>query len=248
MPKTVKNTVLIWGIASPFAAVFLYVIVYVTSSRFSSDLNKDWLFRLSLSTLAMTIPALVTFTFALRQRRQGALSRSAIIGLCIAILSLALVVKPVSDGITRSKQTRNLSLRDVPAPLFDTTDIFGNSQRLADHKGQVVLINIWATWCAPCRSEMPDLDKLYREKKSQGLVVFGISDESIDVQKKFLTEIPVSYPLLAQSGQIPALYRDIVKYPAIFLIDRQGNLQPAPTPGEPFKSVEEAVDALLSGR
>ena len=70
-------------------------------------------------------------------------------------------------------------MRDVAAPLFETTDLSGNRQRLADYKGKVVLVNIWATWCAPCRAEMPALDRLYQERKDRGFVVLGMSDESI---------------------------------------------------------------------
>jgi thiol-disulfide isomerase/thioredoxin len=137
-------------------------------------------------------------------------------------------------------------MRDVAAPLFDTVDILGKSRRLGDHKGEVVLVNIWATWCEPCRNEMPKLDRLYQERKSQGFIVFGLSDEGVNVQRKFLQQVPVSYPLLTLSGQVPKLYRDIARYPAIFLIDRQGRLQPAPGPEQPFERLEAAVDVLLN--
>ena len=90
------------------------------------------------------------------------------------------------------KQTRNMAMHGVPAPFFDTQDIFGKSERLADQEGKVVLINVWATWCAPCRNEMPKLDKLYRERKDKGLVVFGLSDQSVSVQQKYLQKVPVT--------------------------------------------------------
>jgi thiol-disulfide isomerase/thioredoxin len=151
----------------------------------------------------------------------------------------------VSDGITRSKQSRNLAMRDVAAPPFDTPDISGKPQRLGDHKGEVVLVNIWATWCGPCRAEMPKLDRLYQERKGQGFIVFGLSDEGVAVQRKFVGQVPVSYPLLTLNGNVPNLYRDIARYPAIFLIDRRGQLQPAPGPDEPFERVEAVVDELL---
>ncbi|MGH9503057.1 MAG: TlpA family protein disulfide reductase [Terriglobales bacterium] len=246
MSKLASYRVIVSGILSPVAAVFLYGLVYITLTRFSSDREKDWLFRLSLSTLAMTVPFLVTLALAMKDRRRNALSLSGKIGLAIAVLSLGLAWKPVSDGITRSRQSRNMAMRDVGAPLFNTTDLLGQTERLADQKGKVVLVNIWATWCGPCRKEMPKLDQLYRERKDQGFIVFGLSDEDTGVQRKFVEQVPVSYPLLTLSGQVPDLYRDIARYPAIFLIDRQGRLQPAPGPDQPFEKVEAAVDALLA--
>jgi peroxiredoxin len=224
----------------------LYVLVYGILTRYSTDLEKDWLFRLSLSTLAMTVPFLITLALAIKDRRRQALSLAGKIGLTIAVLSLGLTWKPVSDGILRSRQSRNMALRDVAAPPFDTPDLLGKTQRLADQKGKVVLVNIWATWCGPCRLEMPNLDRLYRERQSQGFIVFGLSDESSDLQRKFVEQVRVSYPLLTISGKVPNLYRDIARYPAIFLIDRQGRLQPAPGPDQPFAKVEAAVDALLA--
>lgn len=241
-----KYVVLICGILSPLAALLLYALVYGTLTSRSTDLEKDWLFRLSVSTLAMTVPFVVTLALAIRDRHRHALSLSGKAGLALAILSLGLAWKPVSDGITRSKQSRNLALRDVAAPAFDTLDLEGKTQRLLDQKGKVVLVNIWATWCGPCREEMPKLDRLYREREDKGLMVFGLSDEDVDLQRRYVKQVPVNYPLLTLRGDVPRLYRDIARYPAIFLIDRQGRLQPAPGPDQPFAKVEAAVDALLN--
>jgi peroxiredoxin len=222
--------------------------VYGTLTRYSADLEKDWLFRLSLSTIAMTIPFFATIAIAMKARRTGAFSLSAKIGLLLAILSLGLTASPIRDGLLRAKQTQNMAMHDVTAPLFDTVDIHGNPERLSDQAGKVVLVSIWATWCGPCRSEMPKLDQLYRERKDKGLVVFGISDEDVGVQQKYLQQVPVSYPLLTVKGTIPGLYRDIARYPAIFLIDRSGRLQPAPGPDQPFEKLEAAVEALLNSQ
>lgn len=109
-----------------------------------------------------------------------------------------------------------------------------------------MLVNVWATWCGPCRAEMPKLDTLYGMRKAQGFIVFGLSDEDINTQRRYLEQVPVSYPLLIVSGGVPTFYRDIARYPAMFLIDRQGRLQPAPTPDQPFAKVEAAVDTLLN--
>lgn len=243
--KLSKHRVLISGILSPVAAIIANRIVYITLSLLSTNLEKDWLFRLSMSALAMTIPFFATVALAISDRRLHPLTNSAKAALTIATLSLALVYFPAHDALTRTKQSRNMSLKNVPAPPFDTLDLTGHSQRLSDHKGQVILVNIWATWCAPCRAEMPQLDALYRNRKQQGLIIFGLSDEPPALQRKFAQEVQVTYPLLTLQGQVPNLYRDISRYPAIFLIDRQGQLQPAPPPGESFEKLEAAVDALL---
>jgi peroxiredoxin len=138
-----------------------------------------------------------------------------------------------------------MAMHDVPAPMFDTLDIQGKPRRLSDYKGRVVLVNIWATWCEPCRNEMPQLDKLYQSKKASGFVVLGISDEAIETQQAFLRQVPVTYPLLTTTPGVPPFYREIAKYPAIFLIDREGRLQPTPAESQGFEKVEEAVGALL---
>jgi cytochrome c biogenesis protein CcmG/thiol:disulfide interchange protein DsbE len=107
-------------------------------------------------------------------------------------------------------------------------------------------VNIWATWGAPCRAEMPALDRLFQERKDRRFVVFGMSDESVAAQRKFQDEVKVSYPLLTLTGDVPHFYRDIARYPAMFLIDRRGRLRSAPNPGQPFERVVASVDALLN--
>jgi peroxiredoxin len=246
MSKLSKYRVLIAGIFSPFAALILYVLVYGALTRYSSDREKDWQFRLTVSTIAMLLPFALTALLAWNDRRAQRFSLSGKIGLTLAVLSLGLVWSPIHDGITRARQIGNLAMRDVAAPAFDTVDIAGKPQRLADYYGHVVIVNIWATWCGPCRDEMPKLDQLYRERKDQGLMVFGISDEDVPTQRKFVQQIPITYPLLTISGKVPSLYRDIARYPATFLVDRKGRLQSAPGPSQPFEKTHAVVNSLLN--
>lgn len=245
MTKLSGRRVLISGVIAPVGAIVCYVLIYTILTRRSSDPEQDWLFRLSVSTAAMTLPFLLTLTLALADWRKRALTISGKVGLAIAILSLGLIAKPVSDGMKRWEQSRNEALRDVTAPPFSTTDIMGNPQRLADYRGRVVLVNVWATWCMPCRTEMPELDQLYRKHQGDGLVVLGLSDEDVATQTRFLHQVPVTYPLLTYRGSVPSLYREIARYPALFLIDRQGRLQTAPRPERPFGDLAAAVEALL---
>jgi cytochrome c biogenesis protein CcmG, thiol:disulfide interchange protein DsbE len=246
MGKFLKYRALVSGILSPVMAVLLSAVVNQALMRLSVDPEKNWLLRLSVSTVVMVVPFALTLIFAKRDSSPSGFLLSGKIGLAIAILSLGLIAKPVSDGFTRSKQERNKMMRNVEAPLFETTDVSGNRQRLADYRGQVVLINIWATWCAPCRAEMPALDRLYQERKDRGFVVLGMSDESIASQMRFLKEVKVSYPLLILTPQVPDFYRDIARYPELFLIDRQGRLQSAPSAGQPIENLEANLDDLLA--
>ena len=92
---------------------------------------------------------------------------------------------------------------------------------------------------------MPNLERLYQDHKDQGFIVFGPSEEDVDLQRKYIQHVVVSYPLLTARGQVPKFYRDIARYPAIFLADRKGQLQPAPGPDQAFDRLEAAVAALL---
>jgi peroxiredoxin len=240
--------VLICGILSPLAALFLYVLVYGTLTRASADREADFVFRLSMTTLAMAVPFAATLAFAIGDRRRQALTTSGKVGLALAVLSLALTWLPIRGAIGRARQSRSLARQNVTAPPFDTVDILGKSHRLRDHAGKVVLVNVWATWCPPCREEMSNLDRLYRERRDQGFIVFGLSTEDVDVQQKFVEQrLSVTYPLLTINGDVPDLYRSITRYPATFLIDREGRLQPAPSTEQPFEKLEAAVNALLEG-
>ena len=177
----------------------------------------------------MAMPFGLTLLLAIGDRRRRAFTKSGMIGLALAVMSLALAWLPVKGLYERVRQANNLALSGVEAPMFDTVDINGIQHRLSDHKGKVVLVNIWATWCSPCRREMPDLERLYQERKDDGFMIFGISAEDVATQQKFADEITVSYPLLTIEGEVPEIYSQSARYPANFLIDRNGRLQPAPS-------------------
>jgi len=245
MAKLSTHRTLIAGILSPILAAALGAGVYMTLTRASADRDADFVFRLTLTAIAMGVPFLLTSFLAMSDRRRSAFTTSGKIGLTLAVLSLALAWLPVKGLYDRVRQANNLALSGVEAPLFDTVDINGNQHRLADHEGKVVLVNIWATWCTPCRREMPDLERLYQERKDDGFMIFGISTEDLPTQQKFAEEVVVSYPLLTIEGDVPDLFTQTARYPANFLIDRNGRLQPAPSVDQPFENLEAAVDALL---
>jgi peroxiredoxin len=239
------NRVFVAGMVAPVASAVLYLPVYSALTSASRDVAHDWLFRLSASTLAMLLPGIFVIVLAVKQSRMVRLNTLSKVGVAIAVLGMALAARPVADGVLRWRQERNMAMHNVAAPLFETADLEGRVYRLSDQRGKVVLVNRWATWCGPCLAEMPELDELYQERKSQGLMVFGLSDQEIGTQKKFLQKIAVTYPMLAMGSGVPAFYRDVAKFPASFLIDREGRLQPLPREGE-FVAIKSAVDRLLS--
>jgi thiol-disulfide isomerase/thioredoxin len=107
---------------------------------------------------------------------------------------------------------------------FTLTDLKRKSWTLKDLRGKVVLVNFWATWCPPCRKEMPDLDALYGRLGPQGLVILAISDEEAGKVEPYLAEHPVSYPVLLDPGRnVNGLFR-VEGIPKSFLYDREGKL------------------------
>lgn len=247
MSRLSSYRTLLAGIASPFAAAGLGLFVYRTLTRASADRDADFAFRLSMVAIAMAVPGVVTLLLAIVDWSKGAFGTASKVGLLLGVLSLGLLFLPIRGVIARSKQAQNLALSDVEAPPFSTVDIHGTRHRLEEHDGKVVLVNIWATWCPPCRKEMPELDELYQERKDQGFMVFGLSTEDVETQLAFERSVlSVSYPLLTINGDVPEIYKTTARYPANYLIDREGRLQPAPSTERPFENLVAAVDALLN--
>lgn len=237
---------LLAGMLAPVLAGALGYLSYSGLTRASEDRDADFVFRLGITILAMALPgsvALVIAGFTRRRRPLGAGGRG---GVALAVASLALTWIPINGLVSRLQQAENLALDVVTAPPFDTVDIHGERHRLEDHSGKVVLVNIWATWCGPCRREMPQLEELYQSRKEDGLMVFGLSTEDVDLQRQFAEEVVVSYPLLTIEGSVPETYSRTARYPANFVVDRNGQLRSAPSTDEPFAELEAMVDSLLA--
>jgi peroxiredoxin len=108
---------------------------------------------------------------------------------------------------------------------FTLTDLTGKSWTLKSLRGKVVLVNFWATWCPPCRKEMPDLDALYTRFNSQGLVILAISDEAAKTVIPFIAkERKVGYPILLDpDGDVGKRFH-VAGIPKTFVYDRDGKL------------------------
>jgi peroxiredoxin len=107
---------------------------------------------------------------------------------------------------------------------FTLAELNGKSWTLKELRGKVVLVNFWATWCPPCRKEMPDLQTLYSQFKDQGLVILAISDEDAGKVKPFVAKQKVTYPILLDPGRKVHELFEVVGIPKTFIYDRDGKL------------------------
>jgi peroxiredoxin len=107
---------------------------------------------------------------------------------------------------------------------FALKDLSGKTWTFSELRGKVVLVNFWATWCPPCRKEMPDLEALYRRFESKGFVVLGISDEESAKVKPFIRERKVSFPVLLDPGRKVNEMFVVEGIPKSFVYDREGKL------------------------
>jgi len=107
---------------------------------------------------------------------------------------------------------------------FTLTDLAGKTWTLKELRGRVVLVNFWATWCPPCRKEMPDLQALYMRFKDQGFVILAISDEDADKVTPFLADRGITYPVMLDPGRKVNDLFEVVGIPKSFVYDRTGKL------------------------
>jgi peroxiredoxin len=112
------------------------------------------------------------------------------------------------------------------APNFDLVARDGGRVQLAELEGQVVMVNFWATWCGPCREEMPHLEALYQRYNSLGFTLLGVNvEEDSSGADEFLAETPVSFPILFDPESTVSELYDVIAMPSTVLIDRAGNMR-----------------------
>ena len=139
----------------------------------------------------------------------------------------------VSETSEPAEATEDAQGRELlPAPEFTLMDQYGVEHSLSDYKGKVIFLNFWATWCPPCRAEMPDIQALYEDHGSNGddLVVLGIAGPGMGQEgntehvKSFLSKNGYSYPVLMDEGGGLFETFGIYSFPTTFMIDKEGNV------------------------
>jgi len=117
-------------------------------------------------------------------------------------------------------------VRGVAAPDFELTSLDGKRVKLSDYRGKAVLLNFWATWCGPCKIEMPWFVELQKEYGPQGLQIVGVAmdDASRDEIQKFVKEMGVNYTILLGKEAVGQQYGGVDVLPTTFFIDRDGKI------------------------
>jgi len=116
-------------------------------------------------------------------------------------------------------------MRGKQAPAFALTSLEGKKVTLADYKGRPVLVNFWATWCGPCKVEMPWFEEFRKQYAAQGFEVLGLTDDA-DAGNEVITKVAhkagVSYPILLTDGKVQTAYGGMDVLPMSFYVDRNG--------------------------
>ena len=146
----------------------------------------------------------------------------------------------------------------TPAIDFELKDQYGKTHKLSDYKGKVVFLNFWATWCPPCKMEMPDIQKIYEKYEKQGekseVVVLSVAapntqdEKDIDGIKAFLEENGYTYPVLMDDGGYTFGAYRISSLPTTFMIDKEGNVFGYVQGGLAQEAMESIIEQTITGK
>ncbi len=149
-----------------------------------------------------------------------------------------------------SVEVRAPAERGAVAPDFALPELVGAPVRLSDHQGQVVLLNFWATWCPPCRAEMPSMERLYQAYRNRGFVILAISGDRAgrSVVEPYVQERGLTFPILLDpDGDVFAQY-GVRGLPTSYLLDRRGRIVSREVGARDWsgRAVRQVVERLMA--
>jgi peroxiredoxin len=163
-----------------------------------------------------------------------------------AALAAGVVFVGCSSGMRAAEPVKSEKDRH-PAPDFTLKDADGKTVRLSDYKGKVVLLDFFATWCGPCKIEIPWFMEFERKNKDRGFSVLGVSmdDEGWEVVKPFLQDLGVNYRVVIGNDMTAQSYGGVEALPTAFLIDREGRIAAVHIGLAGRKDFEDGIEKLL---
>lgn len=139
--------------------------------------------------------------------------------------SLLFVLIFVAVSAPLSAERPRLMDDPIPAPSFTLKDMDGNIHKLADYKGQVAVVNFWASWCPPCREEMPSMERAWKQLQKENIAMLAINvGEDADTIFTFTADYPVSFPLLMDQDSSVINEWPVKGLPTTFVLDKQGRI------------------------
>ncbi|HVY71604.1 MAG TPA: redoxin domain-containing protein [Verrucomicrobiae bacterium] len=140
-------------------------------------------------------------------------------------LALALLFCAVTLFGSRQPATAAASGSRKAAPAWELKDVDGKKVKSSDFKGKVVILDFWATWCGPCRAEIPSFIELHKQYEKDGLVVIGVSlDDGSKPVKKFIASEKINYPIVMGNDSVTGDFGGVEVIPTTFVIDRDGKI------------------------
>jgi len=170
----------------------------------------------------------------------------------VAAQSLGVVLIVMMLGIAIFGTAGGKSVRvDQAAPDFELTDLDGNTIRLSDYRGKTVVMNFWATWCRVCQAEMPHMEKFYRERQNEDVVVLSINatsqERSSDIVGNYVDNEGLSFPIvLDKSGDVLKEY-NVTAYPTTYIVDPSGNIRERYLGAVSYESLKKAAKLTVQG-
>ena len=170
--------------------------------------------------------------------------------LLVAILAMLAAGKYLTRARKHGTVTLVGDVRGVPAPDFELASLDGKKVRLSDFRGKAVVLNFWATWCSPCKVEMPWFVDLQKKYGNDGLVILGVAMDDSEAPKiaEFTSELGVNYPVLLGTDEVSEQYGNVQFLPTTFYIDREGKIIGKGTGLIGRAEIEENIQKALSSR